>query len=90
MYIRNNYVKRDVYVTQDQLHLLPLQLLVPHLGAPAVDLLDSEVVQVALLVEALSAPQVQEEESIEDVTSLHPLEQIVRIVVQVEPPTITV
>ena len=54
------------------------------------DLLDLEVVLVALLVEVLSAPLVQGEENIEDVTSLHPSEQIVLIVVQVEPPTITV
>ena len=54
------------------------------------DLLDLEVVLVAQLVEALSVPQAQGEEGIEDGILLRLLGQIVRIADQVVPQTITV
>ena len=54
------------------------------------DLLDLEVVLVAQLVEALSVPQAHGEGGIEDEILLRRLGQIVRIVGQVVPQTITV
>ena len=82
-YIRNNYVKNAVYDILDQLRLLPPQQLRPRFTVLAADLLDLEVVQVALLVEVLSVRQVHEEESIEGVTLLLQWELIVHIVVHI-------
>ena len=89
-YIKNNYVRNDVYGIQDQQRQLAPQLPLPHFEAPAVDLPDLEVVLVAQLVEALSVPQAQGEGGIEDEILLPLLGQIVRIADQVVPQTTTV